>query len=121
MEKNINNQRTEVDEVKKFISNIFANWHWVALSLFISLSIAFLINRYSKPIYSVYTTILSKKYYKSRSSRTMDVLQGSEYFATQKDINWEVSVLKSYRIVTETIKRLDWGCILLHGGQSSNC
>ena len=108
MEKNINNQRTEVDEVKKFISNIFANWYWVALSLFISLSVAFIINRYSKPIYSVYTTILSKKYYKSRSSRTMDVLQGSEYFATQKDINWEVSVLKSYRIVTETIKRLDW-------------
>lgn len=108
MEKKVNSQRSEVDEVKKFISNVLANWYWVVLSLFICLSVAFLINRYSKPIYSIYTTILSKKYYKSRSSRTMDVLQGSEYFATQKDINWEVSVLKSYRIVTETIKRLDW-------------
>ena len=99
-------QNKEIDEVKKFITNIFANWYWVAASLIISLSIAFIINRYSKPIYQVYTTILSQKYYKSRSSRTLDIVQGSEYFATQKDINWEVSVLKSYRMVSETIKRL---------------
>lgn len=102
------NQKSDFDEVKKFISNMLANWYWIALSLIISVSIAFLINRYTKPIYSVYTTILSKKYYKSRSSSTLDVIQGGEYFATQKDINWEVSVLKSYRMVTETIKRLNW-------------
>lgn len=110
VEKPVNkiSQNTEIDEVKKFISNIFANWYWIVLSLAISLTVAWMINRYTKPIYSVYTTILSQKYYKSRSSRTMDVIQGSEYFATQKDINWEVSILKSYRIVTETIKRLNW-------------
>ena len=110
MDKPVKNirQNTEIDEVKKFISNIFANWYWVVLSLAISLTVAWMINRYTKPIYNVYTTILSQKYYKSRSSRTMDVIQGSEYFATQKDINWEVSILKSYRIVTETIKRLNW-------------
>ncbi len=102
------NQKSEVDEIRKFISNVLSNWYWIVLSLIVALTIAFLVNRYTTPVYSVYTTILSQKYYKSRSSRTMDVIQGSEYFATQKDINWEVSILKSYRIVTETIKRLNW-------------
>jgi capsular exopolysaccharide synthesis family protein len=110
------NQRSEVDEVKKFISNMLGNWYWIVLSLAIALGVAFLINRYTKPVYSVYTTILSQKYYKSRSSRTMDVIQGSEYFATQKDINWEVSVLKSYKVVTETIRRLNWDVFYYQSG-----
>ncbi len=101
--------RNEVDEVKKFIGNILANWQWPVLSLVIALTIAFFINRYSPPIYSVGTSILSKKYYKQRSTKAMDVIQGTEYFATEKDINWEVNVLKSYRVVSEAIKRLDWG------------
>ncbi|MDZ7608174.1 MAG: hypothetical protein U5K79_21930 [Cyclobacteriaceae bacterium] len=101
--------RNEVDEVKKFINNILSNWQWPALSLAIALTIAFFINRYSPPIYSVGTSILSKKYYKQRSTKAMDVIQGTEYFATEKDINWEVNVLKSYRVVSEAIKRLDWG------------
>jgi capsular exopolysaccharide synthesis family protein len=105
---NRTNQKSEVDELKKFLSKILAKWHWIVLSLAAALTVAWLVNRYTTPIYSVYTTILSKKYYKPRSSSTMDVIQGSEYFATQKDINWEVSVLKSYRMVSETIKRLDW-------------
>ncbi len=110
------NQKSEVDEVKKFITNLLANWYWVVLSLAIAVAVAYMINRYTTPIYSVYTTILSKKYYKSRSSRTLDVIQGSEYFATQKDINWEVSVIKSYRIVTETIKRLNWDVFYFQQG-----
>jgi len=101
-------KRNEVDEVKKFLNNILSNWQWPVLSLAIALTIAFFINRYSPPIYSVGTSILSKKYYKQRSTKAMDVIQGTEYFATEKDINWEVNVLKSYRVVSEAIRRLDW-------------
>ncbi len=102
------NHKNDTDEVKKFIMNILANWQWIVFFLTIALTIAFLINRYTTPIYSVYTTILSKKYHKQRSSRTLDVIQGNEYFSTEKDINWEVNVLKSYRVVSETIRELNW-------------
>lgn len=111
MEKRPDNlsQKNDTDEIKKFIMNILANWQWIVLSLAIALTIAFLVNRYTTPIYGVYTTILSKKYHKQRSSKTLDVIQGSEYFSTEKDINWEVNVLKSFRVVSETVKELNWG------------
>ena len=87
---------------------VLANWYWVAGSLLLALAVAYAINRYTTPIYNIYTTILSKKYYKQASKNALDVIQGGEYFSTDKDINREITVLKSHAIVSEAIKRLRW-------------
>ncbi len=102
-------QPSDIDEIKKFLFRVLANWYWVLGALLVALLVAFLINRYTTRIYSVYTTILSKKYYRSTSKSAADVIQGGEYFSTEKDINREITVLKSHAIVSEAIQRLDWG------------
>ena len=34
-------------DIKKFLMRLLANWYWFALSLFVSITIAYLVNRYS--------------------------------------------------------------------------
>ena len=45
-------------DIKKFLLRILKNWYWFAISLFITITVAYLINRYSEPIYSINSTIV---------------------------------------------------------------
>jgi len=45
-------------DIKKFLFRILSNWYWFALALFITITSAYLISRYSEPIYSVNATVM---------------------------------------------------------------
>ena len=47
-------------DIKRYLSLFISNWYWFAIALFISLSIAYGINRWSEKVYTVSSTILIK-------------------------------------------------------------
>ena len=47
-------------DIKRYISLYLSNWYWFAIALFIAVTLAYGINRYSQPIYSVSSTLLIK-------------------------------------------------------------
>jgi hypothetical protein len=50
--------KEETIDIKKYIFKIISNWYWFALTLFLSVSAAYFINRYSERIYQVSSSIL---------------------------------------------------------------
>ncbi len=55
-----NNPRFEEDslDIKKYLFKILFNWYWFAISIFIALAAAYLVNRYTTPIYNVSATVI---------------------------------------------------------------
>lgn len=47
-------------DIKRYMSLFISNWYWFAIALFLSVTIAYGINRYSEKIYSVSSTLLIK-------------------------------------------------------------
>lgn len=47
-------------DFKRYLSLFISNWYWFAIAVFISLSIAYGINRWSEKIYTVSSTLLIK-------------------------------------------------------------
>ena len=45
---------------QRYISLFISNWYWFAIALFLSLSIAYGINRWSEEVYTVSSTLLIK-------------------------------------------------------------
>ena len=47
-------------DFKRYLSLFLSNWYWFAIALFIALSIAYGINRWSEEVYTVSSTMLIK-------------------------------------------------------------
>lgn len=96
--------------VKQIIGKFLSFLPYFILSVLLSLSVAFLINRYSNPRYLVKATMLIKE---KNSRGGMDgadgFLQGMQLLNTSKNIENELGVIRSRNMVLETIKNLDFG------------
>jgi tyrosine-protein kinase Etk/Wzc len=96
--------------IKVIIGKFLAFVPYFVLSLFISLGIAFLINRYSNPRFLVKATMLIKeKSGRSGIDGADGFLQGMQLLNTSKNIENELGILRSRSMVKETIKNLDFG------------
>ena len=45
-------------DLKRYLSLFISNWYWFAIALFISMTLAYGINRYSEEVYTVSSTLL---------------------------------------------------------------
>ncbi len=84
-----------------------SNWYWFAVALFISLSMAYGINRYSQKIYSVSSTLLIKDDQNGgmRSIAT-SVIPGGDIFKSQQNLKNEMEILKSFSLNYRVMKNL---------------
>jgi capsular exopolysaccharide synthesis family protein len=99
--------RDETIDLKKYFIKILINWHWFLFSLFFSLTIAYLINRYTEPIYSVNSTIIVRDDEKSKGlTGAENIIEGLEMFSSKKNVNNEIDVLKSYSLTNRALKEL---------------
>ncbi|BDD09721.1 tyrosine protein kinase [Fulvitalea axinellae] len=96
-----------LEQLKKILFKLLANWYWVVASLIISVSIAFVMNRYATPIYSVSSQLLSKKWEKGHSP--LDAISGDYLFRKTPDINQEIALINSTFNINETLETLDFG------------
>lgn len=97
-------------DIKKFLFKIIANWYWFVLTVFIALSFAFFINKYSDPIYSVNASILIRDKSNSMGSGIDNIMSELNVFdrVRRKTVENEIGILNSYTLARRTIENLDF-------------
>lgn len=94
-------------DIKRYISLIISNWYWLAISLFISLTLAYSINRYSQKVYSASATLLiNSDQNGSMANNISKVIPGGEIFKSQQSLVNEIGILRSFSLNYRVIKKL---------------
>jgi tyrosine-protein kinase Etk/Wzc len=87
---------------KRYLSLFFSNWYWFAFTLFISISIAYGINRWSSKIYSVSSTLLIRG---GQNSALSNIFPSSDSYRSQQNLKNEMGILRSYNLNLRVMKR----------------
>jgi tyrosine-protein kinase Etk/Wzc len=94
-------------DIKRYISLFLSNWYWFAVALFIAMTLAYGINRYSQPIYSISSTLLiSDDQMGKMNSNASSVIPGGDIFRNQQNLLNEMGILKSFRLNYRVMKEL---------------
>lgn len=94
-------------DFKRYIALFISNWYWFAIALFISLSIAYGINRWSEDSYTISSTLLIKDdQYGGINSGISNIFQGSGLYTNQQNLRNEIGILKSYKLNYMVMKEL---------------
>lgn len=94
-------------DFKRYISLFISNWYWFAISLFIAVSIAYGINRWSEEVYNVSATLLIKDdQFESASSGITNIFSRTGIYNNQQNVNNEIGILKSFNINYRVMQRL---------------
>lgn len=94
-------------DFRKYISLFVSNWYWFAIALFISISIAYGINRWSEDVYSVSSTLLIKDdQLGGLGSGLTNIFSGSGSYGSQQNVKNEIGILKSYKLNYRVMEKL---------------
>jgi len=93
-------------DFKRYLSLFLSNWYWFAIALFIALSIAYGINRWSEEVYTVSSTMLIKDdQFGGGTPDIGNIFPGSSAFRSEQNLRNEIGILKSfslnYRVMQE--------------------
>ncbi len=97
------NSITKSLDIRKFIFTILRKWYWFALSIGFCCLIAYLLNSYITPLYKISGTVLVNDERKSVAESLFSSLNRS---IGRKNIENEISVLKSYNLTIKTLEQL---------------
>jgi capsular exopolysaccharide synthesis family protein len=92
-------------DIRKLLIKTVANWPLFLISLSLAYAVAFLINRYTEPMYSVNASILINEDRKSTSELLINAL---DKYGSRKNVENEMAVLRSYSMTRKTLKELDF-------------
>lgn len=97
----------DIIDIKRYLSLFISNWYWFVISLFLALTLAYGINRYSEKLYTVTSTLLIKdKQIGGGSSFGENFMPGSNLFNSQQNLKNEMGILKSFRLNRRVIDSL---------------
>ena len=108
---NINNiqdfqQQEESIDIKALFFKFYRYWYLFALTVFVTLIIAFVFNKYTASIYEVSSTVLIQD--KQSSSFDVQSLIGFGMGKAQQNLENEIGILQSYSLTSRTVKKLDF-------------
>jgi tyrosine-protein kinase Etk/Wzc len=104
---NINNQEDDSINIKRYLGLFISNWYLFAVSLFISMTIAYSINRYSSRIYTVSSTLMISEAQNSEGNRIVgSVIPGGDIFNNKANMTNEISILTSFSLSKRVIDSL---------------
>lgn len=106
-------------DIKRYISLFISNWYWFAITLFISLSLAYGINRYSARIWTVSSSLLIKDDMIGGTTNTMGtIIPGGDIFKSQQNLKNEMGILRSFMLNYKVMKELtDFHVIYIEVGK----
>jgi tyrosine-protein kinase Etk/Wzc len=94
-------------DFKRYLSLFISNWYWFAISLFIAVTIAYSVNRYSQRIYSASATMLIKDDQSGKMSNNISsVIPGGDIFRNQQNLVNEMGILRSFSLNYRVMKEL---------------
>ncbi|MBK8807508.1 MAG: polysaccharide biosynthesis tyrosine autokinase [Bacteroidales bacterium] len=102
-------QEEETIDIKKYIYKFSSNWYWFVLSIFVGLSVSFLINRYSSKQYSTSASLLVLEKGEGYGGIESIISEFGAYSKAQrKNVENQIGILQSYTLSFETVKELDF-------------
>lgn len=97
----------ETIDIKKYFGKILFNWYWFAISIFLAVSVAYVVNRYTEPIYRAYSSVIVRDDERSKGlTGAENIIEGMEMFRSQKNVQNEIGILKSFTITHRAIQEL---------------
>ena len=102
-------QEEESIDIKKYIFLVLSHWWWFAISLFIALTIAYLVNRYSEKMYEVSCSVIVGEEEPQAGSveSILDELSKVRNRRRKAVVENEISILKSYKMARIALEELD--------------
>jgi tyrosine-protein kinase Etk/Wzc len=103
-------------DIKRYLALFLSNWYWFAISLFVALTIAYGINRYSKKVYSISSTLLiNDDQYGGGNRIVSSVIPGGDIFRSKQNMTNEISILKSFSLNKRVIDSLPEFKVVYYG------
>ena len=99
---NVNIQ--EENDLQKTIKLIFKNYYLFIIGVVLTMSIAFVINKYKLPIYRVTSSIRIKE---NQQEQKLGDYINSSLFGTKQNLQDELLILQSSPVIVQTVKNLD--------------
>jgi len=97
-------------DIKKYLFKFLANWYWFAIALSLALAIAYMVNRYSEPTYTISSSlIISDKQSDVASVEAIIEEMGRSRIRRKATVVNEISILKSYKMARLALEELDFG------------
>jgi tyrosine-protein kinase Etk/Wzc len=107
----------EDNDLKKVTDLIQRNYLVFIISTLIALALAFLINRYSIPVYSISSSLLIKENKNHQGGRDVNEFLNSSLFGNNQNFQNELWVLKSSPVLEQTIRNLDLSLVYYNKGR----
>ena len=97
-------------DIKKYIFLILSHWWWFGIAIFVSLTVAYLINRYSQDIYSAECSIIIGDPGTQAGSieSVLDELSRVRNRRVKATVENEMTILKSYKMARLALEELDF-------------
>ncbi|MCH7412075.1 polysaccharide biosynthesis tyrosine autokinase [Belliella sp. R4-6] len=103
---NSTNQSTKEDDadIKAILHYSLRKWPYILISICVCVAIAFLINRWSTPIYRVSSTVIVTD---DQPSLGLDLFEASGLLQSKSNLENEIGILKSYALAEQTVSNLN--------------
>ncbi len=107
-------------DYRKILDTVKENWFGFISCLFIAITIAFVLNRYTTPIYIVRADMLIKSE-KENTNPVADLLYGKEFFARNAtNLENEATLFKARILIEKTVKSLGFEVSYFNEGDVKN-
>jgi uncharacterized protein YqfB (UPF0267 family) len=98
------NQQEQNIDYKVILFKVYRYWYFFAITVFIALVLAFVFNKYTKPVYEVKTTLLIKD--KSENKLDPAALIGIGLANNQQNLQNEIGILTSQALTYRTVTKM---------------
>jgi capsular exopolysaccharide synthesis family protein len=107
-EQNLHLTEGEGIDFRRYFSLFISNWYWFAAALFLSLVIAYSINRWGEEIFTVQSTMLiSDEVYGGGFAEMDKVIPGGDIFQPRQNLKNEIGILKSFGLNLSVMDKLN--------------
>ena len=90
---------------KEVLFKYLSYWKWFLISFSIALTCSYVYLRYQTPIYKIATSILIKD--QKKGMGTEDMLKQLDMFSSNKVVDNEIEILKSYSLMEKVVTDLN--------------
>ncbi|PKP27600.1 MAG: hypothetical protein CVU06_01545 [Bacteroidetes bacterium HGW-Bacteroidetes-22] len=102
----LDDSREESVDVKQLLFKFLRYWYFFAITVFVALIVAFLFNKYTKPVYEVSSTVLIQDTKKGGMADVQSLL-GVGFGNSQQNLQNEIGVLNSNSLVVKAVKSMN--------------
>jgi tyrosine-protein kinase Etk/Wzc len=108
-------EKNEQIDVKEILEKYFRYWYFFIFAIIVSFFIGLLFLRYTPKVYNASTTILVKDE-NNTSLGSDNIIDGIDLFGKNRNIKNEIGILRSFSLVKQTLKEVDFSISYLNEG-----